>query len=188
MAARIQASIHFDAADVTHDFKSGPNGFATLDLGARKDDVQLYLHFRQGGPELIHAVIAHLVALENEMTGAAAPDDAWRLTAKGVEAAEAQAARVGVPERMPTPVGHYCDSGNCEAFGATLYCERPAGHQGSHRAPGPDEGSEVAWSDCDATMPLPGFDGVRCSLERGCAEWDALTAEWKRVITERRSA
>jgi hypothetical protein len=29
----------------------------------------------------------------------------------------------------------------------TLYCDREAGHPGSHHAPGPDEGSEVAWSD-----------------------------------------
>jgi hypothetical protein len=36
----------------------------------------------------------------------------------------------------------------------TLYCEREAGHPGSHRAPGPDEGSEVAWSD----EKPPGFD------------------------------
>jgi hypothetical protein len=27
------------------------------------------------------------------------------------------AARVGVPETLPTPQGHYCDSGNCEVCG-----------------------------------------------------------------------
>lgn len=41
----------------------------------------------------------------------------------------------------------------CPAFtefedeGVTAYCDRKAGHPGSHHAPGPDEGSEVAWSD-----------------------------------------
>jgi len=29
--------------------------------------------------------------------------------------------------------------------GVTVYCDRKRGHAGSHRAPGPDEGSEVAW-------------------------------------------
>jgi hypothetical protein len=29
----------------------------------------------------------------------------------------------------------------------TLLCEREYGHPGSHHAPGPDEGSEVAWGD-----------------------------------------
>lgn len=43
--------------------------------------------------------------------------------------------------------------GWCPAFtefedeGVTAYCDRKAGHPGSHHAPGPDEGSEVAWSD-----------------------------------------
>jgi hypothetical protein len=31
--------------------------------------------------------------------------------------------------------------------GVTVYCDRAPGHPGSHRAPGPDEGSEVAWGD-----------------------------------------
>lgn len=29
----------------------------------------------------------------------------------------------------------------------TFYCDRERGHAGSHHAPGPDEGSEIAWSD-----------------------------------------
>lgn len=28
-----------------------------------------------------------------------------------------------------------------------FYCDRERGHAGSHHAPGPDEGSEIAWSD-----------------------------------------
>jgi hypothetical protein len=87
MTATISASIHFDAADVRHGFKGGLGGYATLDIG-KPGDVQFFLHFKDH-PEKIHAVIAHLVALENEMTAPA--DDAWQLTAKGVEAADAQA-------------------------------------------------------------------------------------------------
>lgn len=54
----------------------------------------------------------------------------------------------------------------------TLYCDRDAGHDGSHHAPGPDEGSEVAWSDepaeprgylrCEDTSPAGGFT---CTLK-----------------------
>lgn len=69
MAATSQTSIHFKADDVGHDFKPGPGGFATLDIG-KPGDVEYYLHFN-GHPEKIHAVIAHLVALENEMNAAA---------------------------------------------------------------------------------------------------------------------
>ena len=34
-----------------------------------------------------------------------------------------------------------------DGTGETFYCDREPGHAGSHHAPGPDEGSEVAWSD-----------------------------------------
>ena len=46
----------------------------------------------------------------------------------------------------------------CPAFtefaeeGLTAYCDRKAGHPGSHHAPGPDEGSEVAWGDEPAAV------------------------------------
>ena len=48
----------------------------------------------------------------------------------------------------------------------TLYCDRDAGHAGSHHAPGPDEGSEVAWSDCDADWGSA-TASQRCTLELG---------------------
>lgn len=45
-------------------------------------------------------------------------------------------------------VSRYCPATtDMEDFGATIYCDREAGHPGSHHAPGPDKGSEVAWSD-----------------------------------------
>lgn len=51
--------------------------------------------------------------------------------------------------------------------GETLYCDRDPGHDGSHHAPGPDEGSEVAWGDpCDATCPVPGLP-YACTLTGG---------------------
>lgn len=62
-------SIHFKVAEVSHRFLAGRNGFATLDIG-KPGDTEFYLHFKDH-PELIHAVIAHLVALENEMAAAA---------------------------------------------------------------------------------------------------------------------
>jgi hypothetical protein len=59
-----------------------------------------------------------------------------------------------------TPVLVTEDGGFCPAFtgpddelDVTLYCDRQAGHDGSHHAPGPDEGSEVAWSDETAEVP-----------------------------------
>lgn len=77
------------------------------------------------------------------------------------------------------------DDGWCPAFtvmedGETLYCDRETGHPGSHHAPGPGEGSEVAWSDGHAggrsrhAAPAPqacGFryldaDGIARSCQR----------------------
>lgn len=67
MTVRFSANIHFAAADVGRTFMSGTCGFATLDIGDRGSDSMFFLHFRGGGPELIDAVIAELVALRNEM-------------------------------------------------------------------------------------------------------------------------
>lgn len=39
--------------------------------------------------------------------------------------------------------------------GETLYCDRDAGLAGSHHAPGPDEGSEVAWGEVAAEWSMP---------------------------------
>jgi hypothetical protein len=41
----------------------------------------------------------------------------------------------------------WCPASTELDYDETVYCEREAGHPGSHRAPGPDEGSEVAWGD-----------------------------------------
>ena len=52
--------------------------------------------------------------------------------------------------------------------GETLYCDRDPGHDGSHHAPGLDEGSEIAWSDsCDERWP--GGLGFVCTLYAGHA-------------------
>jgi hypothetical protein len=70
----------------------------------------------------------------------------------------------------------------------TLYCDREAGHPGSHHAPGPDEGSEVAWSDapdiCESFYLAPGID-YYCTLDAGHAglhsqltSAGAFIAEW----------
>ena len=80
MATQLGLNIHFDAGDVGHRHQPGWR-HGTLDIGG----TEVHVYF--DNPEQIHAVIAHLVALENEMTA----DEAWRLTPKGVEAADAQA-------------------------------------------------------------------------------------------------
>lgn len=65
------------------------------------------------------------------------------------------------------------DAGLCPAFtdmedfGATVYCDRKAGHPGSHHAPGPDEGSEVAWSDEPASVAKPPHYARGCRCEEG---------------------
>jgi hypothetical protein len=59
--------------------------------------------------------------------------------------------------------------------GVTVYCDRKRGHEGSHSAPGPDEGSEIAWGDvsgeegdCPARQPDgPGCLGYLCTLAAG---------------------
>lgn len=50
------------------------------------------------------------------------------------------------PEPEPSLIVNWCPA-ETDLDGATLYCDRANGHPGSHHAPGPDEGSEVAWSD-----------------------------------------
>lgn len=71
--------------------------------------------------------------------------------------------------QQPAPVARVLKSGRTLAAGEpvrdwcpaetvtddeVLYCDRETGHAGSHHAPGPDEGSEVAWSDEAAAVAL----------------------------------
>lgn len=70
----------------------------------------------------------------------------------------------------------------------TLYCEREAGHAGSHRAPGPDEGSEVAWGDeaddgepprCPERHPVTGLQCARvCPPHTGYAHIAGDGSQW----------
>jgi hypothetical protein len=46
----------------------------------------------------------------------------------------------------PCATAAWCPA-TTETGDETLYCDREGGHDGSHRAPGPAEGSEVAWGD-----------------------------------------
>lgn len=52
----------------------------------------------------------------------------------------------------------------------TVYCDRDAGHAGSHHAPGPDEGSEVAWSDEPAQDDEPEWDSQDSNAYQDRAE------------------
>jgi len=67
------------------------------------------------------------------------------------------AARVGVPETLPVPVGHYCDSGNCEVCG-----------DGTGDEPQP----ETAW----APDPLACFS-VHLSARMRALGWDQVTLQ-----------
>jgi len=51
--------------------------------------------------------------------------------------------------KAPAPEGNWCPATTMRD-GITVYCDREDAHD-EHRAPGPDEGSEVAWSDEPAT-------------------------------------
>jgi hypothetical protein len=95
----------------------------------------------------------------------------------------------GAHDDNPPFGGAWCPAfTDMEDFGATIYCDRPAGHPGSHHASGPDEGSEVAWSDepdiCESAYLAPGID-YYCSLDAGHAglhsqhtSAGAFIAEW----------
>jgi hypothetical protein len=55
--------------------------------------------------------------------------------------------------RAPAPEGNWCPAITVLDDDVTrLYCDRENGHPGSHHAPGPDEGSEVAWGDAVAAV------------------------------------
>jgi len=92
------------------------------------------------------------------------PEDADRLIKAAVKAKRLMEARAESTERAepeppaPGPGGVLFPAGGwCPAFtvmeddDVTLYCDREAGHPGSHHAPGPDEGSEVAWGELYAS-------------------------------------
>jgi hypothetical protein len=61
-------------------------------------------------------------------------------TPEGTEAA------LEFAERMRPPGVIWCPAFT-DVDDTTVYCDRDPGHPGSHHAPGPDEGSEVAWGD-----------------------------------------
>lgn len=156
MTTSVGTQVHFDPADVGHKYKRG--GHATLDFTG-SGCTYLYLHFDT--PAKIDAVIAELVALKQEMD-----PPAVRVLASGRVLAPGEPVR---DDWCPATT-------DMEDFGATLYCDRENGHPGSHHAPGPDEGSEVAWSDEPASVPHcgalwpnrgPAGNSWTCTLDKG---------------------
>jgi hypothetical protein len=131
MTVRISADIHFDAADLSHRFHPLAEGkcsaYGVLKFGIGEGNVYF------DSPEKIRAAIAHLVALENEMTAALAPP---------AEVVEAEI------------VDDWCPAVTV-LDDETLYCDRDPGHPGSHHAPAADGGSEVAWGDVDDDSEPP---------------------------------
>ena len=65
------------------------------------------------------------------------------------DAAEVLSAAItaGTPVLVTGDAAEPCPASTVMEDDETLCCDRYAGHVGSHHAPGPDEGSEVAWSD-----------------------------------------
>lgn len=120
MATRTTADIHFDEADVHHRWHpdSQYGAYGVLKFGSGAN-----VYFQTPGQ--LDAVIIELAALKQEM------------------------APPVLDVKAPAPEGGWCPAETVLDDGdeTRLYCDRDAGHPGSHHAPGPDEGSEVAWSD-----------------------------------------
>lgn len=132
MTVRVNALIHFDEADVHRNWHPADDNCEAY--GTLKFVGDATVFFYTTGQ--IDAVIAELVALKQEMDppvitdserdcperhpGSGAP---CGRSGKHAEHRDPDgetwttAARVGVPERMPIPQSHYCDSGNCGVCG-----------------------------------------------------------------------
>ena len=123
--------LHVDPSEITHHHHPADDScheYGTLTLGKPGHAAYAHLFFEDAAAIIaIDAAIAELVALKQEM------------------------APPVLDVKAPAPDGDWCPaSTDTEDFGATIYCDREPGHPGSHHAPGPDEGSEVAWSDTPA--------------------------------------
>ena len=158
MTVMIGVDIHFGPDSIRHKYHPGDDkchayGVLKIDNGG---STYANLYF-DTDPAHIDKMIAELVALKQEMDPPVITDSA----PSGMQD-PAPVARVTGPYERERDEGdadyaamsRYCPAttGPDDELDVTLYCDREAGHPGSHHAPGPDEGSEVAWSDEAATV------------------------------------
>lgn len=111
-----------------------------------------------GSPAYLEIVHAHAIGLRGDISEPLRYTPVSAAPAPVIDVSEAAgmlaaAIITGTPVLVTDDEARWCPGTTfMEHEEVTLYCDRDAGHDGSHHAPGPDEGSEVAWSDEPASV------------------------------------